>query len=89
MAFQPPEAQVPTTIPRLTITLSDRLAHGEEPASQLANYQLVLLDQNGRRIPFPKDTGNLVPHLTPAQITALQSFMTDMRTLAEAQIIGT
>lgn len=89
MAFTPPDAQVPTTIPRLTIHLSDRLAEGEEPASQTADYQLVLLDQNGRRIPFAKDTGNLVPHLTSGEITQLQDFMTTLRARAEAQIIGT
>ncbi len=88
MAWTPPVAQTPTSIPRLTVVLSDRLAIEEEPASQTANYSFVLLDQDGKRIAFGKDAGDLVLHITTAQRTALMDLMTALRTQAETQILG-
>ncbi len=88
MAWTPPVAQTPTSIPRLTVVISDRLATEEDLAGQTANYSLTLLDQNGKRIAFNKDAGDLVPHITPAQRTALMDFMTSLRTQAETQILG-
>lgn len=87
MAFQPPEQQIPTEILTVAIILKDRLAHGDEPASQSAHYQLVVLDQNGQRLDWPGDQGNLVPHLTPQEVAQIQSFMTTIRGRAEAAII--
>lgn len=88
MAFVPPGAQVPTAILRLTIQLTDRIAWGDDPASQAAMYDLVLVDQDGQRILFSGDTGNLVPHLTSAEIQQLQTFMTTLRSRAETQLLG-
>ncbi len=88
MAWTPPTTPVPTTLQRLTITLSDRLATDEADASQTANYQLVILDQDGQRYKWSGDTGDLVLHITPTQRTQLMAFMDALRTQAEAQILG-
>jgi len=88
MSFSPPSGQTPTTITRLTITLTKRIEHGDQGASNLANYSLVLLDQNDNRILFAGDTGNLVPHLTAQETTQLQSFMDTLYNRAVTQIIG-
>jgi len=87
MAFQPPETQIPTEILTVVVVLKDRLEHDDEPASQTAHYQLVVLDQNGQRLDWPGDQGNLVPHLTPQEIAQLEAFMTMLRTRAEAAIL--
>ena len=68
--------------------MTDRLAIGDDPASQLAHYSLVLVDQNGEQMHFPADTGSLVPHLTSQEIQQLQAFMASLRERAETQILG-
>lgn len=88
MTWIQPTPPTPATIQRVTITLSDRLATDDEPASQTANYQLVILDQNGRRYRDDQDAGNLVPHITPTEQEQLMAFMTSLRTRATAAIIG-
>ncbi len=87
MAWTPPVAQTPTSIPRLTVVISDRLAIEEEPASQTASYSFALLDQDDKPIAFDKNAGDLVPHITTAQRIALMDFMTSLRAQAEAQIL--
>jgi hypothetical protein len=86
MAITPPTTPVPTTVQSVTVVLKDWLEADEQTAGQSINYQLVLLDQNGQRIRWQHDQGNLAPHLTPEQITQAQSFMVAMRALAEAVI---
>lgn len=87
MAFTPPGERVPTTIKQITVMLADRIEWDGEPARQSATYQLVVLDQEGKRMEFPADNGNLAPHLTANQITQLQAFMASLRAQAEAQIL--
>lgn len=80
MAFDRENNQIPTSIGLLQITITDN------PVDQdTATFIVQVLDQDGN--PYKALNGNLVPHLTPAQITALQSFMAALRTQAENQII--
>lgn len=87
MAFTPPGARTPTAVKRLTVMLTDRIAWEGEPAAQAAAYQLILVDQDGARIEFAGDHGNLAPHLTANQITQLQAFMASLREQAEGQLL--
>lgn len=88
MAFTKPQPRVPASIGSIVITLRDTPASGNRPASQKIEYELQILDDEGVRIVHPLDAGDLEPHLTPQQITAVKSFMTAMRQLAVAGIIG-
>lgn len=51
------------------------------------DFRINIYDQTGHRM--AGRSGDLVPHLTAGQITALQSFMDAMWTKAETEIIGT
>lgn len=88
MTFVPPVVQVPTAIVRISVTLADRIEYEEQPASQTASYQLRLVDEDGRTIPFDASRGDLIPHLTPDEIVQLQAFMSTLRARAESAIIG-
>jgi hypothetical protein len=93
MTFVPPGAQVPTSIPRISVVLTDRTATvdefgQEQPASQAASYDLVLIDQNGQRIDWAGERGNLVPHLTAEEVVQAQAFMAMVRQRAETEILG-
>ena len=81
MGFIPPEARVPTSIGEIVVVLTD----GEH---QSAEYHLALLDQNGVKIEFPGQCGDLVPHLTQEQIQALLDFMAALREKAVQQLLG-
>ena len=94
MAFnrQTPIVQTPTTIAEVRIELIDRFIvsgyssednYGE--TLQLASFEVDVLDQNNGKMKTL--TGNLVPHLTTAQISGLQSFMDSMRTKAEEEVL--
>lgn len=93
MAFTAPDARAPVSVGRITVILTDRAASGSpsaggEEASQTAMYQLAVLDQNGQHIHFGADRGDLVPHITAAQRSALMAFMADLRAQVEQQILG-
>ena len=77
--------RVPTSVGRLTITLT-RI--GEESPSYSAAYNVTILDADGALIPFPQDSGDLVPHLTQAQIDALVNFINTLWDQARAGFIG-
>lgn len=83
MAIAPPITSVATTVQSVTVTLKDWLATDEQAAGQGVTYNLMVLDQNGQRMRWFAEQGNLVPHLTPEQIALAQTFMADMRMLAE------
>lgn len=93
MAFTPPTPQTPTSIGLLTVTIWDKpegAPGGPMPTAgtQGAWYTLDLLDENGMPIPFEAASGDLVPHLTQAQITGLMDFMAGLHALAEQQLLG-
>ena len=83
MAIAPPVTPIPTEIKSITIVLKRWIADEQQDAGESVNYQIWLLDQDGRRIRWLHDTGNLVPHLTANQIAQLQAFMDAMWILAE------
>ena len=85
MAFDPEPSKVPAAIGATIITLKDVPATAETPAIKAAYFQLDVLDASGVRI--NQLSGNLVPHLTQAQIAGQLQFMADLRTQAEAQIL--
>jgi hypothetical protein len=87
MTFTPAQPRTPTAIGSVVIILKDRPAMESQPASKTVSYDVAVLDQDGRRMDVPQDTGNLAPHLTQAQINALIQFMTDMRAKAEAELL--
>jgi hypothetical protein len=84
MPFTKQNSIVPTSIGRISVTLID---DPTAPPKQ-AVYHLVVLDQNGNRIPIAGDEGDLAPYLTTTQINQLMAFMDGLRTQATNQIIG-
>ena len=75
--------RTPEAIEDISIILTDYIAT-DEPAHQSADYSVQVKYDDGE---IKVMTGDLVPHLSPAQITALMGFMDDMRTKAESEIL--
>lgn len=84
MAFPPAEVKIPTDIGNIIIVLKDAVATDESAAYQSIHYDVIVKYSNGTII---HQRGNLAPHLSSGQITALQSFMADMRTKAEEELL--
>jgi len=85
MAFERQAAKTPAAIGGILITLKDVPATAEQPQQRGVTYQVEVLDANGQRLRLLR--GNLVPHLTQAQVNGLLSFMADLRTQAETEIL--
>ena len=66
----------------ITITLWDR---NELDPKQGAIFELDVLYNDAEHRPL---RGNLVPHLTKAQIQTLQTLIADLRAQAESQILS-
>ena len=79
MAWVPEGNRVPTSIGNIVITLKDT------DIAQTVAFTVRVLDQDD--VMMRDLQGNLAPHLAPAQITALQDFMADMRAKAVAEIL--
>lgn len=88
MAFDPaaPHVDTPTSIGEIRIIMFDP---DGDPQNGSIRYGLVVLDQNGDPMPYSHSSGDLEPHLTPAQKQGLVDFMAAMRALAVAEIIPT
>lgn len=88
MAWTTEENRVPTSIPELRVVLLDSLLldSKDQPVGQAADFSLYIIDQDGH--PIKKLGGNLVPHITAIQRTALMDFMTSLRAQAEAQLLS-
>lgn len=80
MAFQPESAKTPTAIGDIKITL-----YYPANSAKSADFVIRVHDQDGE--PMSVRRGDLVPHLTPAQITQIQQFLDDMRAEAEDKIL--
>lgn len=78
------ETCIPNGIEDISVTLTDFIAAGEEPARQEAHYEAQVRYSNGD---LRVTQGNLVPHLTQGQIDGLMNFMDDMRAKAESEIL--
>ncbi|NIQ88592.1 MAG: hypothetical protein GWN93_05750 [Deltaproteobacteria bacterium] len=80
MAFNVESTRVPTSIGDVYVTLAD---YAE--ATDTVRGIVEVRDQNGDVMQVW--TGSLVPHLTSAQISGLQSFMASLRSQAEDQLL--
>ena len=76
MAFTPEPPKTPASIGDISVVLTDYVG-----ATDTVRYEVQVLQAGGSI--FRVATGNLVSHLTAGQISALQSFMAAMRTLAQ------
>ncbi len=82
MAFERQAARVANAIGRVEIHLLSPDPTGNEQPG--AEYMVQVHYDNGERKVV---RGNLVPHLSPAQINALLGFMDDMRQKAITEIL--
>lgn len=82
MAFPLEPTRIPVSIRDISIPLFDPDPLGEE--IQGIEYSVQIVFDNGE---IAVRTGDLVPQLTPTQITELQTFMAEMRTKAEAEFL--
>ncbi len=82
MAFPLEPTRIPTAILDISIDLFDPDPLGSE--NQGVRYSVQIEFDNGA---VAVRTGNLVPQLTPAQITQIQTFVADMRTKAVAEFL--
>lgn len=90
MAFQPINIKTPTAVQKIVIKLVSELfpdGGGGTTDERGIAYEVTVVDQDGNGMPFPHSSGNLQPHLSGAQLTQLNQFMTDMRTKAEAEFL--
>ena len=75
--FEPEQPKMPTAIGDIAVILTDHDGIEQDEVG----YEVQVLQADGSI--FRVATGDLVPHLTPQQISALQAFMASMRTLAQ------
>ena len=80
MAYPIEPTRTPTSIGDFYVTLAD-LADAPDTVRGIIEVR----DQNGDVM--NTWTGSLVPHLTAGQISALQSFMADLRSQAADQLL--
>lgn len=85
MAFGKQGSVTPAAIDGITITLLDLPAENSNPAQQLAQFDIVVLDATGAAIVVR--SGDLLPHLTGPQRATLSVFLTALRAQAVAQIL--
>jgi hypothetical protein len=82
MAFTQEAPRTPTAIADIEVRLFSPDPLGEATPAAEYSVQVRYSDGNIRAL-----TGNLVPHLTQAQINALLNFMASLRTQAVDQIL--
>ena len=82
MAFERQAARTPTAIGRVEIHLLSPDPTGNEQPG--AEYAVTVRYDNGEHHTL---RGNLVPHLTAGQISALMGFMDTLRAKAIAEIL--
>ena len=76
--------RIPESIADLSVVLTDYIADGDQEARQEGRFEVQVVYNNGD---IKLIQGDLVPHLTSAQITALMGFLTSLRTKAEEEIL--
>ncbi|MBU2060140.1 MAG: hypothetical protein KKB38_20710 [Gammaproteobacteria bacterium] len=82
MTFPPAVVKTPIDIGNVVIILKDGEVEGAP--FQTAHFHLDVKYNDGSTA---HRRGDLAPHLTPAQISALQDFMSDMRIKAEEELL--
>jgi hypothetical protein len=80
MAFNPETSLTPVSVGDIAIILTD---YTDQPDG--AQFEIQVLQGDGEL--FRLATGDLGPHLTETQKSALTSFLADMRTKAEAELL--
>ena len=81
MPFQKATARVPVAIGAIRINLGDLPTTSGQPNVKKVTYHLELLDADGQLV--TTQGGDLLPHLSAAQKTALSNFLDAMRTKAQ------
>ncbi len=83
------ESRIPTAIGDLSVVLTDYILNqaeeGESLVFQTARFEVQVLNGNGEVMSLKQ--GDLVPHLTGPQKTALLGFLDTLRTKAENEIL--
>ena len=82
MAFDTLTAVAATDVIDISAELFDPDPLGDEDQGITYNVQILFNDGS-----LQVKRGDLVPHITPAQISALQSFMASLRTQAENEFL--
>lgn len=82
MAFSKLSVRKPVAIEELDVRIRHRIDAGVTHQSAL--YYITIRYDDGSK---SKLSGDLVPHVTSAQITALRSFMESLRKQAETQLL--
>jgi len=92
MTFVKAQSKIPAAIGDISVVLIDcetapldADGNPQEDLRQQVRFEVQVKDANGEIIQMM--TGNLVPHLTPVQITELRSFLNAIRTKAETEIL--
>lgn len=93
MAFSKADSRVPTSIGAITLTLLDDPNYVDEETGitgqkYVANYDIEVLDQNGRRMRVPFDNGDLIPQLSSTEQSSLLALAQSLRTKADVLITG-
>lgn len=82
MAFSKEPVKTPVSVYNIRITLTDNDATSGFPSSK--NFQVDIKFNNGS---IETRSGDLTPHLSAAQLTQLNSFLTAMRAKATAEFL--
>ena len=81
MAFDPAAPKVPASIGDISVVLTGYISEDETDS---AKYEVQVRDADGAMFAF--EQGNLLPHLSAAQISGLVALMADVRAKAQAFI---
>ncbi len=84
MSLPQAESRIPESIADFSVVLTDYIATDEDPAHQEGRFEVQVVYNNGD---IKLIQGDLVPHLTAGQITALMGFMDSLRVKAEEEIL--
>ena len=78
------ESRTPESIADLIVVLTDYIEDGDQEARQEGRFEVQVVYNNGE---IKLIQGDLVPHLTGPQKTALLGFLATLRTKAEQEIL--
>jgi hypothetical protein len=90
MAFTEEPIKTPTEIPYIRVILEDNTqidSDTGQPIGQSADFELVILDQDNEVI--GQRSGALQNHITGPEAQWLSDLMTELRTLAETELLPT
>jgi len=85
MALPAAKSRIPVAIGDLAVVLTDYVDTVEDPAHKSGGYEVQVIYDNGDITVL---SGDLLPHITPAQVAALVAFMDGLRVQAVNEILG-